>query len=71
MLERSDVARILLPTYLPEEYSFAGHMHGFTILKHGAYCRSNPKIQSQKFCAIRNHILLFSAFLAKFLITTF
>ena len=45
-LEKNATAQILLPTYLSVEHSFAGHMHGFTLLEHEAYYGSNPKTQS-------------------------
>ena len=71
-LERNAVMQILLPTYLCVEHSFACHMYGLQFwsieyimtvaLKHN---------WSRKFCAIRNHILLFSSFLETFRSTIF
>ena len=39
-------AKILSPAYHFVERFFAGHIHGFTVMEHGAYYSSNPKMQS-------------------------
>ena len=76
MLKKNAAAQVLSPAYQSIEHSFAGHIHGFTAMEHGAYYGGNLKHNrfdriSRKFYTIRNHILLFSAFLATFLITIF
>ena len=45
MLERNVAAQILLTAYHCVEHSFANHIHGFTIMEHGAYYGGNPKTQ--------------------------